>query len=313
MDLSIVIVSWNGLDLLAKCLKSVQEHRPRFSWEVIVVDNGSTDGSPEMVATCFPDIKLIENKKNLGFSKANNIGIGAAKGRFLCLLNSDVEIKKGCFESMCKFLEKHPEVGILGPRILDPTGNVQRSANGFPTLCNFLSRALALDRLFPNSRRLGSYLMTFFSFDRTREVDVVNGCFWLTRRSALNEVGPLDETFFMYGEDIDWCRRFWSAGWKVILFSEAEAVHYGGGSSSNAPLRFYLEKQRAYLQYWRKYHGVTSLVAFALTIWLHHAIRFFGFSVKYLIDPTNRLETMGKLQRSAVCTGNFFYHSLQAK
>ena len=145
---------------------------------------------------------------------------------------------------MLAYMNEHPEIGMLGPQILDSNGNIQRSCMGFPTLWNTSCRALALDTLFPKSKLFGGYMMTFWPHDSIRDVNVINGCFWMVKREALDEVGLLDERFFIYAEDKDWCKRFWDAGWKVVYFPEAKAIHYGGASSSNAPIKFHIEMQK---------------------------------------------------------------------
>jgi GT2 family glycosyltransferase len=206
--------------------------------EVIVVDNASSDGSPEAVRANYPAVQLICNSGNDGFARGNNIGIRASQGEYLFLVNSDVVVSDGCFEKLLRYMDGHPEIGMLGPRILGSDGKVQRNCMGFPSLWNTLCRAVALDTLFPQSQLFGSHFLTFWNFDDTRPVDVINGCFWVLKRSAVDEVGLLDERFFMYGEDVDWCKRFRQKGWKVVFFGEAEALHYGGASSANAPIKF---------------------------------------------------------------------------
>ena len=249
MTLSVIIVSWNAKAFLLECLASVFRQCPRPSLEVIVVDNASSDGSVEAVRDAYPGVTLIVNEANVGFAKANNIGIEASRGDYLFLINSDVVVGEGCFDKSLRHMDEHPEIGMLGPKILGVDGRVQRSCMGYPSLWNTLCRALALDSLFPRSRLFGSHLLTFWEHDETRPVEVINGCFWVLRRSAMEQVGLLDERFFFYGEDVDWCRRFNEGGWKVVFFANAEALHYGGASSSNAPVRFVVEMQRANYRY----------------------------------------------------------------
>ncbi len=277
MDISIVIVSWNAAKHLKKCLESLREETrrcPELSTETIVIDNASSDGSAQIVAEEFPGFKLVRNDRNLGFARANNIGILMSKGKYLLLINSDVVLKPDCVRNIYRYLEAYPEIGILGPQIIDERGAVQRSCMGFPTAWNTLCRALALDALFPRSALFGGYLMPYWPHDTTRKVEVINGCFWAVRRSAMETVGLLDETFFMYGEDMDWCRRFRLAGWPAVFFPGARAIHFGGASSALAPVRFYIEKQKANLGYWRKHHGPQGeAVAMALMI-IHESARY---------------------------------------
>jgi GT2 family glycosyltransferase len=297
MSISVIIVSWNAKAFLVQCLHSILSQRFTGSMEVIVVDNASSDGSPEAVRDGFPSVKVIRNNANYGFAKANNIGIRASTGEYCFLINSDVVVRDGCFGKMIQYLEAHPDIGMLGPRIYGSDGMVQRSCMGYPSLWNSLSRALALDTLFPRSRICGGQLLTFWNHDDTRPVDVMNGCFWMLRWSAMEEVGLLDERFLIYGEDIDWCKRFNDHGWKVVFFHEAEAIHYGGGSSSNAPIKFYIEMQRANYQYWLKHHSRPASFAFLGVNLLHHSIRMMGEVAMYALMARNRVAASHKIHR----------------
>jgi GT2 family glycosyltransferase len=264
---------------------------PRESLEVIVVDNASSDGSPDAVRETYPFVKLICSGGNHGFAKGNNMGIRASTGDYLFLINSDVVVSEGCFEALVRYMDAHPEIGLLGPRIIGSDGKVQRSTMGLPSLWNTLCRALALDSLFPGSRIFGGHLMTFWNHDATRPVEVINGCFWVVRRSAVEQVGLLDERFFMYGEDVDWCRRFSDAGWKVVFFSETEVLHYGGASSANAPVKFAIEMQRANYQYWVKHHTTAAVTSFLLISLLHHTVRMLCEIAAYPLRHSRSLST----------------------
>ena len=227
VNISIIIPSWNAKKYLQTCIESTIRETQNYKTEIIVVDNASTDGSVELVKEQFQHVKLICNDANLGFATANNIGIKNSSGKYIFLINSDVKVLNGTIGLMLAYMNEHPEIGMLGPQILDSNGNIQRSCMGFPTLWNTFCRALALDTLFPKSKLFGGYMMTFWPHDSIRDVNVINGCFWMVKREALDEVGLLDERFFIYAEDKDWCKRFWDAGWKVVYFPEAKAIHYG--------------------------------------------------------------------------------------
>jgi GT2 family glycosyltransferase len=298
---SIVIVSWNARDYLLQCLESLTPAACRYPMEIIVVDNASSDGSAELVENNFPKARLIRNPANLGFAKANNLGIAAGVGRYVCLINSDVKVLPDCISRLVDYCEQNPDVGMVGPRIIGGDGKLQRSCRGFPTLWNMFCRALALNSIFPKIKLFTGYSLSYWPQNDTRAVDILTGCFWLVRRETMGQVGLLDETFFMYAEDMDWSRRFWFDGSKLVFVSSAEAIHYGGASSSNSPIRFYIEKQRADLQYWKKHHSRIATMLFFLISCLHMSLRIVVYSVMFMFDKSQRQSSRNKLRRSIAC------------
>ncbi|MGO8772928.1 MAG: glycosyltransferase family 2 protein [Terracidiphilus sp.] len=299
-DLSIVIVSWNAKRYLAECLESLAVYGSAWVREVIVVDNASTDGTCEMVVSRFPDVKLLRNESNLGFAKANNIGIAQCSGEYVCLVNSDVKLIHDCFTPMLNYMRNRPDVALLGPKMLGADLGVGRSTMRFPTVWNSICRALGLDRVFKGSKLFGGQMVSDFDHEQTRDVEVLNGWFLMVRRSVLGRVGLLDERFFMYGEDIDWCYRFHQAGQRTVFFAAAEAIHYGGASSANAPVRFQIEMYRANCQYWKKHRGQTAALLYLLIIWLHQAVRLLGY-LMLLPRRTSRSEAVFKMKKSLAC------------
>jgi GT2 family glycosyltransferase len=265
------------------------------------VDNASGDGTPEWVREHFPDCRLVETGANLGFAKGNNIGIALATGKYLFLVNSDVKVLPGCVENLLKLMEANPDIALAGPQMQGADGSIRRSTMRFPTLGNSLCRALALDSIFPGSRVFAGYLMGDFNHQRSREVEILNGWFWVVRRQALEQVGVLDEDFFMYGEDMDWCYRFRNAGWRNVFCAESAAVHYGGASSAFAPARFYVEKQRANVQYWKKHHGRFAAFAYLCTVLLQESLRTAGYAVAFLSRKSTRETAAAKIRRSVLC------------
>ena len=300
-DLSIIIVSWNTKKYMEECLTSLTTINGNLSAEIIVVDNASADGTPDMIRAQFPDVKLIETGANLGFAKGNNVGIKEATGKYICLINSDVNVPSDCLEKMHTFMEQQPSIGLLGPGMLRPDGKVYRSGMRFPTLWNLFLRALFLDSLFKSTGLFGGFLMKDFQFDQTRDIDVLNGWLWMARREALNQVGPLDGRFFMYAEDVDWCKRFHLAGWRVVFYAEASAVHYGGASAASQPSRFNVEMQRANLQYWKKYHGRVSLFFYLLIGCLSYSVRALGWSGVYLMKRSSRYRAQIEVKQYLKC------------
>jgi hypothetical protein len=262
-----------------------------MKYEIIVVDNASSDGSPEMVKAEFPGVSLLTNAGNVGFAAANNQGTAIARGRYFALVNSDVEVFPGTLSTMLAFMDAKPDVGMLGPKVLNADRTLQPSCRTFPSLRSWFLRALALDTALPRSRIFGDHFMTHWSHDEERDVDILSGCFWLIRRRAHEEVGGLDTRFFMYAEDMDLCLRYRRAAWRVTFLPRAEIIHYGGASSDRAPVRFWIEQQRASLQYWKKHHGVASTVALYLLLIAHHLLRVPAFAVARAVrgaDPSAR-------------------------
>jgi hypothetical protein len=300
-EVSVIIVNWNTLRYLPDCLNSLLNTGNGYTQEIIVVDNASSDGSVDVVAEQFPQVKLIRNTENLGFAKANNIGIQQSAGRYICIVNSDVIVLEGCIQNLMKFMDQNPNVGIAGPRILNPDRTLQPSCRHFPTIWNNLCQSVGLNRLFPKSAFFSDWFMNYWAHDSIRNVDALSGCFWIVRREAMEQVGLLDEDFFIYGEDLDWCKRFKNTGWEVGFYPESEAIHFGGASSSKAPIRFYIEMQKADLHYWEKHHGNIGRTAYAAIIILRHSLRLVLMTLQYFVCPSKRENAAFKLKRSFTC------------
>lgn len=233
VTLSIIIVSYNVKDYLEQALVSVQKALQEISHEVFVVDNASTDGSAAMVKEKFPGIILIENEENAGFARANNIAIKRAAGEYISLLNPDTIVREDTFLLLLEAFDKYPEAGMVGCKILNDNGSLQLSCRrSFPTPWVSLTRILGLSRAFPNSKLFARYNMTYLDADSIEEVDAVSGSFMTIRRKILETVGFLDEQFFMYGEDLDWCYRIKQAGWKILYYPKTSIIHFKGKSSN---------------------------------------------------------------------------------
>ncbi len=300
MKISVVIVSWNARRYLEECLASVYESMGPDRPEVIVVDNASTDGSPDMVENRFKDVKLIRCRENLGFAKANNIGIKLCQGRYIALVNSDVKVLGRCLDTLAAFLDQNPKTGLVGPRILNTDLTLQSNCRRFPSLWNNFCSATGLARLPGRYRLFSGEPMLDFDRDQVRSVDVLAGCFWLMRREAIGTVGLLDEGFYIYAEDLDWCRRCWNAGWQVVFCPEAQAIHHRGGSSVNDPVRFAVEQYRALLRYWRKHHGIVGRLFIGVILCC-------GLILRYLSAVASRLlgcsasDSRLRMQRASAC------------
>ena len=307
---SIVIVSWNAKDYLFECLKSLKDGAYTGPMEIIVVDNASADGSAEMVRQQFPYVKLICNAQNLGFAKANNIGIRHCTGEYVALINSDVHALPDCITTLVIYCQNQPTAGLVGPFIIGRDGKQQMSCRGAPNLWNMLCRALALDVVFSRSRFFNGYFLGHWDHCTTASVDILSGCFWLTPRPTLDNVGLLDESFFIYGEDMDWCKRFRDAGWDVRFVPEARAIHYGGASSANSPIRFFVEKQKADVQYWRKHHSRIAVGVYYAISLLHHGLRIVGYSLRACFARRKDQIAWYKVRRSVACVRWFITSDL---
>jgi GT2 family glycosyltransferase len=255
MDISIIIVNYNTKELLKQTIESVIATTKDIEYEIIVVDNASKDGSIEMVKEKFPSLRLIQNQYNLGFSKANNIGIKEAIGRYVLLLNSDTVVIEDCLRECIKYLDKNNEIGALGCRVELKNGELDRACKrGFPTPEASLYYLLKLDKLFKYSRKFGQYNLTYLPDDEINDVDCLVGAFMMVRKEVIHKIGLLDEEFFMYGEDIDWCYRIKEAGWKNVYFPVVKIIHYKRASSSKRRFMTIYQFHRAMYLFYKKHY-----------------------------------------------------------
>jgi GT2 family glycosyltransferase len=251
-QLSVLIVNYNTGSLLRKCLDSVWPQLPP-GCEVFVVDNASTDGSLEGLEAAFPGLRVIRNINNDGYARANNQALRLASGQYALLLNPDVTLEPGALAAAIAYLDAQPDVGILGPRILRPDGRLDPPARrSFKTPATYLYKMLGLSRLFPRHRRFGRYYLSYLDEMATADVDSVVGAFLLVRREVIERVGLLDERFFMYCEDEDWCWRAKQAGWRVVYYPGAVVRHCRGSSTAKHPFRMAYHLHRSYFLYHRK-------------------------------------------------------------
>lgn len=229
-DLSIVIVNTNNCKLLKECLGSIYKNTRKASFEIIVVDNASRDGSQEMVRTAFPEVRLIENPQNMGFIKATNQGLRVYKGRYACLLNDDTIVKDKAFDLMVEFMDKRPAAGACSPKLFNTDGTYQRQG--------------------------GLFQKKFWLEETPVEIDFAIGACLMVRREIIDKVGLMDENLFFYNDDLDWCKRIRKASYKIYFIPQAEVVHYGGYSSKRVfNRRLFVEGFRGGLYFCRKHYG----------------------------------------------------------
>jgi GT2 family glycosyltransferase len=232
VDLTITIISWNTKNLLRSCLNSVQCGAKQISIEMHVVDNGSSDGSPEMVSLEFPQVYLISNSDNRGFARANNQSWSQARGRYWMLLNSDAETMPEALDTLVAFMDAHPQMGLTTARIVSPDGTPQFCAQPVPSAFLTLFEAFRLHKLLPITVRGRILLSSYWTYDRPIRLGWTWGTALIARREAVEKVGPLSEDFFMYGEDLEWCLRMRRHGWETWFCPQAEVLHHGGQSST---------------------------------------------------------------------------------
>lgn len=259
-DVSVIIVNWNTRDILRDCLMSVYEQTTGIAYEVIVVDNASSDGSAAMVKYVFPQVILIENTENKGFAAANNQGMRIAKGRYILLLNPDTLVLDGAIQKTVAYADSRPDVAVTGCQVWEDESTIQRTCFCFPSVPNLLFQKLGLCRLFPKSRLFGREKMVDWNRDTERRVDVVSGMYMLVRKEVIEQVGLMDEDYFVYAEETDWCCRFRKTGWKCVFTPISRIIHRDGGSKSTEQIsvRMFVQQQKSLLIFFRKQRGVMS-------------------------------------------------------
>jgi N-acetylglucosaminyl-diphospho-decaprenol L-rhamnosyltransferase len=272
MKLSVIIVSWNTCDLLGCCLQSIYDSLVSLTpagIEIFVVDNASHDGSASMVQERFPQVHLIQNSTNTGFAHANNQALHLCAGEYILLLNPDTRLHSGALEALVEFMDSNPSVGATGSRLLNADGGLQISCHPAPTLTRELWRLLHLDRLYPHAQ----YRMHQWVCTAPREVEVVQGASMLVRGRTFEQTGPLDEDYFIYTEEVDWCYRMRKAGWRIFWVPTSVVTHYGGQSTSQVAEPMFLLLYQTKLLYFRKHHGHRAAQIYKIILYLAGLVR----------------------------------------
>lgn len=297
-DISIIIVSYNTREMLRDCLASVLNETHEAKIEIFVVDNGSTDGSRQMIGQCFPQVVLIANVENRGFAAANNQAIARAAGRYFLLLNPDTVILDKAIDRTLQYADQHDNIGALGPKVLWPSGEHQSTAFRFPSLGNLLIDSSYLPWAFPKVKLFSRSRYASLDWDLEHDVNVIAGCFLMVRRDVVQEVGELDEDFFMYGEEAEWCYRIHKAGWRVVYYPGAKIIHIFGGSSKGVKesAKAQLAKRRAILLVLQKSRGTW-------VVWWANLIMLIGLIPRLplwlWLDFRQKEEEIGWLTRRA--------------
>ncbi|MGA9362799.1 MAG: glycosyltransferase family 2 protein [Bacteroidota bacterium] len=307
IDLSLVIANHNTRKLLGDCLQSLQRGNGGISTEAIVVDNGSSDGSPEMLAERFPDAILIRNSTNEGFAKPNNQGLRIARGRYLMLLNSDTIVRPRALETLVRFMDEHPEVGACGPRLLYPDGRLQPSCRSLPSLWRHFCDMTGLETFFPNSA-FGNF-ETRFKYDRDEEVDQPMGAALLVRREAVQDVGYLDERLKIYYNDADWCMRIRQAGWSIRFVHDSEIIHHGSMTTAitNRRLEQFDEMFQNCLYYYQKHFGRAAIVVYKVLTAFGFFFRAIFWKLVFLSQKNNAAFDRLAYARKALRVGLRFW------
>ena len=300
IDVSIIIVNWNTRDLLRDCLQSIMQQTSQ-PYEIIVVDNASADGSAEMVQAEFPGAILIKNTENSGFAAANNQGLRIARGRTVLLLNPDTIVLDHVIDRMLVWLDHHAEVGCVGCQVLEGQGIVQRTCFSDPDLLNLLIVEFGLMRLSRWISAFGRPSYTGWDRRSERDVDVVSGMFMLVPRTVMDSVGLLDDAFFVYSEEADWCRRIRKAGYSCVFAPEGQIIHLDGGSKSTSQIRsrMHVQMQKSHLIYARKHSGFLGYAAARLVYLVTSMLRLAVFAVLYLAKSNDDTKARVRLALAA--------------
>jgi GT2 family glycosyltransferase len=292
MDVSIIIVNWNTRDLLRGCLNSIFEQTRDLAFEIFVVDNASRDGSPEAVRSEYPKVNLIENVQNRGFAAANNQGIRAASGRYLLLLNPDTVILDDAIGRCVRYADAHPDIGVVGCQVFEDHERIQQTGFSFPSPWMLFLIHSGLDKLFPRSRLFGKPTLGWWDRRSEQELDVVSGMFMLVPRAAVEQVGLMDESYFVYAEEADWCYRFSLAGWRRVFTPCARILHLEGGgkSTSQVNIKMCVQLQKSMMIYHKKNLGYGAWLVAKLVYIGSNAVRAVAWFISSLLrrDPLVR-------------------------
>ncbi|MDQ2733302.1 MAG: glycosyltransferase family 2 protein [Armatimonadota bacterium] len=291
---SCIIISYNTRVMTLECLQVLFVDLGTNPAEVWVVDNASTDGSPQAIREAFPQVKIIENHSNSGFGAANNQAMQRACGQFLLLLNSDAFLKPGAISTMVQYLKEHPRVGVVGPRLLNKDGSLQRSCFRFSTPGVAWRENLWISAFLPHWSPSGDYRR--WKHDRQRNVDFLIGACMLVRREVFDQVGGFDERFFMYSEEADWQKRIWNMDWEVVFVPTAEVTHLGGASGAAEKARINQHFFDSLDYYEWKHHGLRGLVSVRLAMIVGGFLRLMGWGAVFLILPRRRAAARAKIR-----------------
>jgi GT2 family glycosyltransferase len=300
MKLSIVVICWNDWKVIENCLRSIFDCTHRIEYEVIVSDNGSTDGSVEKIRQQFPAVKLVENLANLGFARGNNSGIREARGEYVLILNPDTIMHEGSLDRWIEFADNHPEAGAFGCKVHNPDGTYQESARRFQTPARLLVAALYLRPLEYLAPEVFADQYLRWEGDTEREIDWQSGCCVMFRANVLKQLNGFDEQFFYQYEEVDLCRRVWDAGYPIRFTPTASITHLGGQSVGRFPIRFVIEVSRNRYRYYYKHFGKQGARRCRLIMLMHFRVRLLGYGLLNLFRPSETLKNRLAMYRAAI-------------
>ncbi len=299
IDLSFLIVSWNVADLLATCLETILAGQGDLSIEILVVDSASRDHTVALLRERFPQVTVLPQSENVGYTRGNNIALAAAQGRYLFLLNPDTEIIGAALPTLVRYMDAHPDVGIVGPHTYNSDRTTTQSTRRrFPTPALGFFESTVLQAHAPKTLLDRFYVNDGQPETTTREVDWVQGSALLARREVYAQIGGLDEGYVMYSEELDWCKRAKDAGWRVVYLGDAHIVHHGGKSTEQVGARSHIYFQQSKIRYFRKYHGALIAHLLRLFLLLNYALQLAEESAKFVIGHKRELRR-GRMQAYA--------------
>lgn len=300
MKLSVVIICWNDWKVIEPCLRSIFENTHKVAFEVIVSDNGSTDGSLDKIRAQFPAVRVLENRVNLGFAKGNNVGIREARGEYVLILNPDTIVHADALDRWIEYADRHPEAGAFGCRVLNPDGTYQGSARPFPTVWRSTVAAVGLRHLGRLTRVFQSDKYVGWKGETERDIDWQSGCCVLFRGSLLKKLEGFDERFFYHYEEVDLCHRVWAAGHSIRFTPEVTITHLGGQSVGRFPVRFALETNRNCYRYFHKHFGTRGAIRCRRVMLVHLRIRQLGYNLLYWRKPSESVQRRLEMYRVAI-------------
>ena len=287
-------------ELLQSCLESIYDTITGLKFEIIIVDNASQDKSAEMIKSRFSGVTLVENKINAGFAASNNQAMSIAKGRYYLLLNPDTRVLDNAIVKTIEFANEHANAAITVCKVLDADGTLQPNCFTYPSACNFFLLGTYLNKLFAKNRFFGRERLTWWGYDNIRSVEAVTGCFMLLRKEAVDQIGGLDERFFMYAEEMDWCYRFTRAGWKIMFTPDSAIIHYGHKSSDQLPAEMILQPGLSKLRFVQKHKGAMEYILSCFFLGLFYLLRIPYWMTIAILSEKKKKNALVKVKTYAV-------------